>query len=283
MSPQAVVEGRRARATPKVRESVRNLSPGKLARFRRVMQQLIDRDDNRGYQFFAGWHGVPLTICEHHNELFLPWHRGYLWHFELALQDIDPEVTLPWWNWMDEPGIPRAYTNKTVDGAKNVLASAPIKPLGVPRNPNWPRRTSRDPAPASPPPGTPGPLGPPLAQTVFSGTPRGAWAWIMAAKTYSEFSQRCWRVHDNIHVWVGGEMQDPAWAAFDPLFWAHHTMVDRLWRVWQADNPGALPDPAALDEGLVFAKGPPMKVKDTLDVKKLGYEYAGQSASGGGT
>jgi tyrosinase-like protein len=43
--------------------------------------------------------------------------------------------------------------------------------------------------------------------------------WLMAATTHSDFSQRCWRVHDNLHVWVGGEMSDPNWAAFDPLFW----------------------------------------------------------------
>lgn len=28
-------------------------------------------------------------------------------------------------------------------------------------------------------------------------------------------------------------MSDPAWAAYDPLFWAHHCMVDRAWRIWQ--------------------------------------------------
>jgi tyrosinase len=36
-------------------------------------------------------------------------------------------------------------------------------------------------------------------------------------------------------------------AAFDPIFWAHHTMVDRLWRLWQLRHPGALPPRAILD------------------------------------
>jgi tyrosinase len=282
MSPQAVAQPRAKRATPKVRQSVRNMSAGEVKRFRRTMEKLVERSDNRGFQFFAGWHGVPNAICEHHNELFLPWHRGYLWHLEIALQDIDPEVTLPWWNWMDEPGIPKAFEDKRVDGKPNILASAPIRPMGIPRRPNWPTKTKRDPAPVTPPPGSPGPLGPPLAQTVFPATPTGAWDWVMGANTYTDFMQRCWRVHDNIHLWVGGEMLKPEWAAFDPLFWAHHTMVDRLWRVWQHDNPGALPDPHTLDRGLVFAKGPVFKVRDMLDVKQLGYEYAGQSASVGG-
>lgn len=27
-------------------------------------------------------------------------------------------------------------------------------------------------------------------------------------------------------------------AAYDPLFWAHHAMVDRLWRLWQLQHTG---------------------------------------------
>lgn len=265
------------RATPKTRESVTQMSAPQVNRFRKTIQRALEREDNRGYQFFAGWHGVPLGICEHHNELFLPWHRGYLYHFELALQDIDPQVTVPWWNWMDEPDVPPAFDQKRVRGKANVLASAPIRPL-IARRPGWPRRTHRE-VGAPPPPGFPAPLAPPLAGVRFPGAPSGgAWSWIMGSSTYSEFIQRCWRVHDNVHVWVGGEMQDPNWAAFDPLFWAHHAMVDRLWRIWQHDHPGAGPPADLLDEPLTFARGPALKVRDVLEVKRLGYDYAGQSA-----
>lgn len=281
MSPQARTEPRLRRATPKTRQSVTQLSAPAVNRLRKAIHGALDRPDNRGYQFFAGWHGVPLGICEHHNELFLPWHRGYLYHFELALQDIDPDVTVPWWNWMDEPGIPQAYDVKRISGKANILASAPIKPL-TPQRPGWPRKTHRE-VGAPPPPGFPAPLAPPLGAAHLPGTPAGgAWAWMMAATSYTEFMQRCWRVHDNVHVWVGGEMTDPNWAAFDPLFWAHHAMVDRLWRIWQHDNPGAGPPGDLLGEPLVFARGPAMKVRDVLDVKRLGYDYAGQAASVGG-
>ena len=43
--------------------------------------------DDRGFWYFAGWHGVPFNWCEHHTELFLPWHRAYLYYFELALHE----------------------------------------------------------------------------------------------------------------------------------------------------------------------------------------------------
>ncbi len=51
--------------------------------------------DNRGYSYFAGWHGVPFGWCEHHTVWFLPWHRAYLYRLELALQRQVPGVTLP--------------------------------------------------------------------------------------------------------------------------------------------------------------------------------------------
>jgi tyrosinase len=103
--------------------------------------------------------------------------------------------------------------------------------------------------------------------------------WLMAAPTHTEFSQRCWRVHDNVHVWVGGEMSDPNWAAFDPLFWAHHAMVDRLWRIWQQGNQGADPGPDLIDRPMTFLKSPSFTVREVLDVTKLGYDYAGQASA----
>lgn len=65
-----------------------------------------------------------------------------------------------------------------------------------------------------------------------------------------------------------GWMTDNRITAFDPIFWAHHANVDRLWSRWQELHPGAAPE--ELDAGLAPW---PMTVKDSLSIKKLGYEY----------
>ncbi|MCJ1352324.1 MAG: hypothetical protein MMC33_002308 [Icmadophila ericetorum] len=46
-------------------------------------------------------------------------------------------------------------------------------------------------------------------------------------------------IHNDIHVWSGGsgQMAVVPVAAFDPLFWAHHCNVDRLFAIWQTLNP----------------------------------------------
>jgi tyrosinase len=275
VATQVLTAGPAQTATIKTRESVSQLSGERLDAFRAAMQEFLARPDNRGYQFFAGWHGVPDGICQHHNPLFLPWHRGYLYHFELALQDIDSEVTLPWWNWFDEAGLPGAFAPRRVGGRSNVLYSAPIKPMTERRDPSWPRRTHREVFSGT----GPGPWPPPLRTIIQGSKSIDAWQWLMSATSYDEFSARCWRLHDNIHVWVGGEMSDPNWAAFDPLFWVHHSMVDRLWRIWQHDHPGATPGAEIIDLPMTFNRAPSFTPRQVLDVKQLGYDYAGQRAS----
>lgn len=47
-------------------------------------------------------------------------------------------------------------------------------------------------------------------------------------------------LHDTIHLLSGGydgHMAFPPYAAFDPLFWLHHCMVDRIFAIWQALYP----------------------------------------------
>ena len=61
--------------------------------------------------------------------------------------------------------------------------------------------------------------------------------------------------HGNIHVLVGGaggqsplpgnagDMSRVISASFDPIFWLHHSMVDKVWFDWQALHPGIfIPD-----------------------------------------
>lgn len=50
-------------------------------------------------------------------------------------------------------------------------------------------------------------------------------------------------VHDTIHNTVGssgpGHMTNPAYSAFDPIFWLLHVNIDRLTAIWQALNPNS--------------------------------------------
>lgn len=54
--------------------------------------------------------------------------------------------------------------------------------------------------------------------------------------SFNSFSGQCEVVHNSIHVNIGGSghMRYTSGASFDPVFWFHHVMVDRLIAMYQA-------------------------------------------------
>jgi tyrosinase len=227
---------------------------------RNVHLQAQGLNDDRGYQYWAGIHGLPLPIsCTHHNHLFLPWHRAYLYFFEKALQDRVAGVTLPWWNWIGQRSLPDVYASEDASGSGNPLYGSPIQPAGR-RDPAEERTWRR--------PGESGRL--PSADQVDA---------VMRNADFFTFQTQLESIHDGIHMWVGGTMGDISVAAYDPLFWAHHCMIDRLWYLWQLKHPGTHPPAILLDRALPPF---PMTVRQTLHVAHLGYDYAAATAAASG-
>jgi tyrosinase len=256
-------------STPlRFRRNVARLTAGQLGHLRQAFARVYAISDNRGYAYHAGIHGLPLPIgCDnaHGTPYFLPWHRAYLYFFERALRDQVPRAMLAWWDWRTRPArpgrIPAAFADERAGAEPNPLFSADVDPLALRQGGNSvPARTVRHPGAR---------LAPPLpsAREVRD---------VLAIRDFQSFTAELEGLHDRVHMWVGGHMGQIPYAAFDPIFWAHHAMVDRVWRLWQLAHPGARPPAAILDEAL-----PPfrMTVRQTLSVTALGYDYAVSSAS----
>lgn len=244
-----------------------------MAAFRNAMTAIQALGDQRGYNHVAGYHGAPGWYCWHHQRnprtplqarLFLPWHRAYLWDLEQKLQDQVEGAALPWWDWTRESGVPPAYGAAQIDGAPNPLQGSRAR---VPTaNPPINRRTRRQPG-----------------QSPFARLPTAPGVEALYSDSdWASFADRLQNYHDNVHGWVGGDMGDVTTAAFDPIFFAHHCMIDRIWYLWQVRHGnGGVPSSLL---GLVldpFNK----TVRDVLDVQTLGYEYASASTEipvGGG-
>ncbi|MDQ6783710.1 MAG: tyrosinase family protein [Actinomycetota bacterium] len=252
--------GKGAPSQLRFRKSVTSLGPDDVAALQAGVTKMVAVSDDRGYEHWAGIHGLPLPMWCHHGDLFfLPWHRAYLYQMEQFLLDQEPAASLPWWDWTDQAGIPAVYGDTTLaDGTANPLATAPITGIpdaqftqdGIPKSTVTFRRPKA-------------PLGLPSAQLVEQ---------ILGLSDFADFSNQLeGQVHNRVHVWVQGTMGMVPLAAYDPVFWAHHTMIDRLWALWQLRHPGAGPDPSMLSAAL-----PPfsMTVGQTLDITALGYQYA---------
>lgn len=251
-----------------LRKNVEELTDIDLTNLRFAFNGLMQIRDNRGYNHIAGYHGVPGWFCWHHMQrtragigrplrLFLPWHRAYLYWLEQFLKDIREDVNLTWWNWASNlsrtRGLPAAFADEYVGGLPNPLYKARIFASSENQLP-VDYDTTRS-------PGNPWEL--------------PTYDWISQCLSLSDFEDFEFflenYLHDNIHGWVGGSMAVAAWSAYDPIFWAHHCMVDRIWYFWQKryGNSSGLED--MFNEVL---EPFPLTVRQVLDIHQLGYDYA---------
>src|SRR3954453_2323827 len=251
------------------RPNIAEMTPRQVAELRSAFTAMQKISDNRGYTHYASWHGLPSPAeCEiaHGQPSFLPWHRAYLVRFEQALRDTGHDVMLPWWDWTKTREGPKAFSEKGgPDGAPNPLYSARISALARQQGSQATRaetrrlsqyeQTVREPA---------------RPQTFLP--TKGQIDYLLAeARQYEQFRLELEDFHGEVHVWVGGHMGNLPFASFDPIFWAHHCMIDRLWRIWQLKHPGASFPASTRGKTMTPFN---LTAGQVLDPNALGYDYS---------
>ena len=244
------------------RKNISSLSIAELATLRAGFEKLYTYppDDNRGFSFLAGMHGHPQFLCPHHLADFLPWHRAYLRVFERALQRAadDSTLMLPYWDWSAprSRNIPGSVSVARYRSAR-VMKPNPLHHSTIPYE--GVRDTTRSPAGSQ-------------VLTRIAAIGRAA----LLEPSFTRFQTAIENAHDGLHGYVGGDMGVITWAAFDPIFWLHHSNVDRLWAQWQSTHPGARL-PAQVENNVL--RGFRVRGRDVLDTEALDYAYATSSAS----
>jgi tyrosinase len=246
------------------RKNILDLTAPELAALREAFSKVYQINDERGFQYQAGIHGYPLPVyCQHGTPLFAVWHRPYLYLFEKALQDQVPGVSLPYWDWAapeaQSNGLPAAYTDETSgDASGQTLANSLYQSVITFPGTEYPQ-TFRDPGALS--------------------TLRTLARLVVKAQTqtsYVRYTAALENPHNGLHGFVGGTMGVVPYSAYDPIFWAHHVNIDRLFSEWQAAHPDVQP-PASIMSTALAPFG--MTVSQIWDMKKLGYDYIAASAA----
>lgn len=162
----------------------------------------------------------------HWGSAFLPWHRHFLLRLETELQNVEhPDVMIPYWDWtrpdsrsLDAEPWKSFFGGRNNTGGEFDHWSYTRGPLPSASDPNPNRH---------------------LPVLVADGTPARSIVGELDTATFTAFrSLEAFGSHPPGHVWTGGTMaggRSPA----DPLFWLHHCNIDRLWAIWQRNNPGA--------------------------------------------
>jgi len=218
---------------------------------------------------YSSWINLHAVNCQHNNNLIWPWHRAYLYYFELRLQRAlpaaDPPVTIPYWpydTFGTEPStrefrkLPEPYRARNVGGRPN--------PLFVER-------------PAGQNAGT--------YILAFNGTRTSG--IINNSSDYFQFGTNLEnQPHNFVHNNPSGAiMNDRRFSPTDPIFWLHHSTLDRAWLRWTQvpghRNPQEHQSPG-IDRWLNttlpgFEQFPKRLVREFLELGPLGYIYVMQA------
>jgi polyphenol oxidase len=232
----------------------------KLKAAYKAMRDLATSDpsDPRGFLHQTHIHchncgGGGSSIQVHFGDRFLPWHRAYLYFHERILGTLigDMNFRLPYWDW-ENPAhrtMPSAYTSP--NNSTNPLFNSPRS------------------------------MGPGDTLDATDGQP----ATALSETNFADFSPELeGSPHGSIHNAVGGDMSFFDTAAKDPIFYAHHANVDKLWSDWtKADASHTAPTTAAwLNQTQGFfdenKKWRTIRNADVVDHEaKLRYIYAGRT------
>jgi len=234
----------------RVRKNQRNLSPTEWSRFVHAVEALAEAGAGApAYGDFVDLHDTTMTTAAgmtwgahsmmgHSGRNFLTWHREYLAKLEARLRLMNPLVTIPYWNWVDDRAMPAALSDPS-----------DLAAWGISR----------------------GVFDPTLL-------PDAAWiSTIMSAGVspadFLAFSMALEAPHNRVHNVVGGTMSSSRSPA-DPIFWLHHAFIDKLWADWQASNGGPAYDPPNTGEVLQTAPIMTRSVGQVRRTTTLGYVYA---------
>ncbi|KJZ68164.1 hypothetical protein HIM_12445 [Hirsutella minnesotensis 3608] len=209
--------------------------------------------------------------CAHGEAQFLTWHRPYIVAFEQSLVNNAKKIArryptnqraryvqaaemlrTPFWDWAASPQVPKStvpstLTINTAHGRRSV--KNPLVGFVYPQDalkgafgqfkPKPSRRqVTRCPSPKHYPQSANNLLRRHnLRELVYDA--------FIYSETFEDFSSTAGsetsieQTHNLVHNYAacGQTMGDLGYAAYDPLFWLHHTNVDRLYALWQAAHP----------------------------------------------
>ncbi|KAL7584247.1 hypothetical protein Lser_V15G45498 [Lactuca serriola] len=293
----------------RIRYPLHKLPVGYLDKYMDAIQKMKDLPDSdpRSFNNQAKVHcaycngsytqnGQELQI--HNSWLFFPFHRWYLYFYERILGDLigDSTFGLPYWNWDNPEGmtIPHFFVEKQCNNYKVKNGENPLydeyrdashlryemidldysgrnrdlcydqKEINLATMNRQMMRNAFD------------------ATSFFGGKyvagdepiPRGD-------NVVGSVEAGC---HTAVHRWVGnptnGNKEDMGnfySAGYDPLFYVHHSNVDRMWTLWKQMGGKEPTDTDWENASYVFydEKQNPVRVynKQSVDLSNLKYEY----------
>ncbi|PIO68944.1 common central domain of tyrosinase [Teladorsagia circumcincta] len=215
-----------------IRKEIRTLTDDERERYHAAVRLL---KQNGEYDRISRIHSDSTRVGgAHSGPAFLPWHREFTKRFEFALRQIDPSISLPYWDSTLDSALPRPADSilfsPILEGATNAQGFVDNGPYAGFRTLEGQANVKR----------AVGAQGAPFTQSDID--------WVMNQNevdqvlAFSAPRQGCpYRTdyncleytHGNGHIFIGGDMYDTGTSANDPIFFLHHCFVDYIWEQWR--------------------------------------------------
>jgi hypothetical protein len=191
-------------------------------------------DSNKLCESYTDWTELKMAWdeCTHSNSgaeeiNFLIWHRMYIWHFEKIVRKTSgkEDFALPYWGYTNYNNADKIMPSEWRNTSSSLYEDARVKSLNSGKPIEGASRRSID----------------------------GSYPKLMEITDYQTFNSNFDRgIHGTMHNYIGmgnhihaiyynrimqknsitGLMAQVPTAAFDPIFWAHHSNIDRVFQKW---------------------------------------------------
>ena len=250
--------------------------------------QTLDAENPLSWAYQAAMHGTYSTgdgrlppgwnSCEHGTWYFVAWHRMYVLYFEQIVRSMvvslggPTDWALPYWNYtpadLGNPSIPDAFRDPR---SPLYVWERRVTPYNVNAGARLPDSVTAIASTMATPSFLVGPMVHPAMG--FGGQVTSP------IHLNSGFGALERQPHNVVHDAVGGTygwMADVNFAAQDPIFWLHHSNIDRLWASWNRLRPNTSLEWWAQQEFTFFTGDGTQvtrKVGDVQSIVALGYQY----------
>jgi len=203
-----------------IRRNIAHVSDEERNRFRNALVQLNNRFYPDGVSKWVKQDQIHEATHVHEVPSFLPWHRELCNRFEQLLREIDPDLSLHYWDWTEDPRVADDGSGGSVNlfttnfiGTDSGVVGAPF--VGFP---SFSRNLNA---------GAPGVQSDTDIINSTNGLDQNEqWEVIRTAIQGSPN-------HNSVHGYIGGNIGAGHTAFEDPFVFLLHSNVDRLWALWQ--------------------------------------------------
>ena len=157
----------------------------------------------------------------HGGPAFIPWHRELCNRFEALLREVDPALSLHYWDWTTDPRT--ILLKPEFMGSGNGDAGFPLQDFESSEGGGHPkiwRNITAAGAPAVSSDNT-------IVTTGDAAT---------QANQFPQMRVALQGAHNTSHGYIGGSIGQPHFSFHDPFVFLLHSNVDRLWARWQTTS-----------------------------------------------